>query len=129
MSLPRFIVLAAISIIINLASMINAGFALWSLVLLIFAIFQFKFRDANRPATDKKTYGFIQIFMLAVLIFMSTMGLVGSYALGLFVYDRFSQIFIVCIIAAVLGLVLYYYLVIRLMREAISIFKQGRRAG
>ncbi|GAA0303929.1 small-conductance mechanosensitive channel [Gracilibacillus halotolerans] len=129
MSLPRFIVLAAISIIINLASMINAGFALWSLVLLIFAIFQFKFRDANRPATDKKTYGFIQIFMLAVLIFMSTMGLVGSYALGLFVYDRFSQIFIVCLIAAVLGLVLYYYLVIRLMREAISIFKQGRRAG
>lgn len=109
--------------------MINAGFALWSLVLLIFAIFQFKFRDANRPATDKKTYGFIQIFMLAVLIFMSTMGLVGSYALGLFVYDRFSQIFIVCLIAAVLGLVLYYYLVIRLMREAISIFKQGRRAG
>lgn len=129
MSLKRFIILAVISIIINLASLINAGFGLWSLVLLIFAIFQFKFRDADRPANDKKVYGFIQIFMLAILTFLSTgIALAVTYSLGLLIYDRLSQIFVICLIAAIIGIVLYYYLLVRLIREAIAIFKQGRLA-
>lgn len=129
MSLQRFIVLAVISIIINLASLLNAGFALWSVVILIFAIFQFKFRDANRPASDKKTYGFIQISMLGVLIFLSAgVGLGASFGFGLFIYDRFPQFFIIGLIAGVIGLVLYYYLVICLMKEALAIFRQGKQA-
>ena len=129
MSLKRFIILAVLSIIVNLASLINAGFGLWSLVLLIFAIFQFKFRDANRSANDKKIYGFIQIFMLVILAFLSTGALLGSYAIGMLIYDRLSQIFVICLIVAIIGIILYYYLLYRLIKEAIAIFKQGRLAG
>lgn len=125
MSLKKYINIAIVAIVVNLASVFNAVFAVWSLILLIFSVFQIGVRDSNKLEKDKKVYGLIHTIMLSVIIFMSSvMGVIGILMLQ-YVVDTYLRDFkILFIMVSVIGIIIYYYLVIRLLREAIQVMRQ-----
>jgi hypothetical protein len=93
--------------------------------MIIFAWFIVKNRDTvEKSAQDKKVLGAVQTIMLGIFIFMSTvMGALGIYMLHYPIWNNLSSYMVLFIILAVIGLIIYYYLVIRLLIEAIRVMK------
>lgn len=125
MTLKKYITIAIISLIVNAASVFNVGYGFWSIVLLFVAVFEIGMRDSNKMTKDKKVYGFIYTFMLSVFLFMSlVMGFAGFVPMRYVVYTYLPDFRWLLLIGSVAGVILYYYLHIRLLLEAIHILKQ-----
>jgi magnesium-transporting ATPase (P-type) len=122
--------LGILSTIFCALSFYNAVFSIWSIILIILAWFVVKNRDAvEKSAQDKKILGFIQTFMLGVFIFMSTvMGGIGIYMLHFPISNNLSSFMVLFIILAVIGLIMYYYFVARLLMESIRVIKNKGHA-
>ncbi len=128
MNFKSYMKLGILSILVNLISVYNAVFGLWSIIMIIFAWFIVKNRDAAaKPAQDKKVLGLVQTVMLGIFIFMSTvMGGMAIYMLHYPVWNYFSSYMVLFIILAVIGLIIYYYFVIRLLMESVRVVKNKR---
>lgn len=125
MSLKGYIIIAIVTIIINLASVLNAAYGIWALVLLIFAMFQLGIRDSDKSAKDKKVYGVIHAFMLfSILLMSSIMGITSILMLYRVVETYLSGFVLPSIILSVIGLISFYYFIIRLLIEAINVIKK-----
>jgi hypothetical protein len=124
MRLKRAMTIAILAFLLNAASLYNAALAVWSLVLLVFSIFLLYFRDGARFSKDRKFFGFIQLFMLIGIAFLSTvMSIVGFYQLWFMINLHISPYLPLAIGLAVIGTVIYYYLLIKLIQEAYGVFK------
>lgn len=125
MSLKKYRHIALFAIIINLISIFTSVFAIWSLILLIFSIFIISNRDSEKLLKDKKIYGFIQAFMLCVFTFMfSVMGFQFLPVALYFVYTYLPTFKYPFIVLGVIGLIIYYYLFIKLLIEAVNVVRR-----
>ncbi|MBT2215304.1 hypothetical protein KK120_05625 [Virgibacillus dakarensis] len=125
MSLKKYIIIAILSTVINFSSVFNVAYGVWSIVLLIFSIFAVNNRDSEKIEKDKRLLGFIHTFMLCVIIFISTsMGSIWILSMRYVVYTYLSDFRVLFIVLSILGLIVYYYLIIRLLLEAIAILRQ-----
>lgn len=123
MSIKRALIISILAILLNAASLYNAVMAVWSLVLLIFSIFVLNFRDRVQQPRDRKVFGFIQLFMLIIISFMSTViGFLGVYQLWFVVNHYLSPVVPLSIALTACGAVLYYYFLIKLIQEAYGVF-------
>lgn len=130
MNIKQALLIALISLFINGTSLYNATLAVWSLVLLIFSIFLLNSRDSNRLPQDKKIFGIIQFVMLCVIFFLSSvMGIVGFLQLWFIINEFFSPIIPLSIGLTIIGTIIYYYLLIKLTKEAYGIIQQNRKTG
>ncbi|MTW87271.1 hypothetical protein F3157_16660 [Virgibacillus dakarensis] len=125
MSLKKYIIIAILSTVINVSSVFNVAYGVWSIVLLIFSIFAVNNRDSEKIEKDKRLLGFIHTFMLCVIIFISTsMGIIWILSMRYVVYTYLSDFRVLFIVLSILGLIVYYYLMIRLLLEAIAVLRQ-----
>ncbi|GGB56346.1 hypothetical protein GCM10011409_37430 [Lentibacillus populi] len=107
------------------SSVFNVAYGVWSIVLLIFSIFAVNNRDSEKIEKDKRLLGFIHTFMLCVIIFISTsMGIIWILSMRYVVYTYLSDFRVLFIVLSILGLIVYYYLMIRLLLEAIAVLRQ-----
>jgi len=128
MNFKSYMKLGILSFVFCALSFYSVVFSVWSIILIILAWFVVKNRDAaGKSAEDKKVLGFIQTFMLGVFIFMSTvMGGIGIFMLHVPISDNLSSFMVLFIILAVIGLIIYYYFVIRLLMESVRVVKNKR---
>lgn len=125
MSLKKYRHIALFAMIINLISIFTSVFAIWSLVLLILSIFIINNRDSEMLLKDKKIYGFIQAFMLCVFTFMfSVMGFQFLPIALYFVHTYLAAFKYPFIVLGVIGLIIYYYLSIKLLIEAVNVVRK-----
>ena len=124
MTVKKASIVGILAILFNAGSLYNVTLAVWSLAILIFSFFLLGDKQSH-PAKDMKIFGFIQSFMLLIFLFLSLgTGFLGFYQLWFVVNEHLSSFTVLFVSLAVIGTILYLYLIIQLIRVAFANFKQ-----
>ncbi|MBM7540657.1 hypothetical protein [Amphibacillus cookii] len=129
MGFKKYVKIAILSVIINFLSIFSVILSVWSLIMLLIALFVKRNKKSSRTQKDKKLVGVMQIALIGVAIFISTVHAFISVVMFNYIVQTYLSSFqIIFILLAGLGIVVYYYFSINLFKEVLKFVKQKESA-